>query len=66
MFDAPHSDIVAVHVDEGAVLGKHPVQYVRSHQNTVASPATESSSSSGEEAACLSRTGCVKGDSVAA
>lgn len=62
MFDVPHSDIVAVHVDEDAVLGKKQVKYVRSQEREAA----ETSSNSREEAASLPRTGCFKGDSVAA
>ena len=65
MFDVPHSDIVAVHVDEGAVLGKNPVQYVHAQQSDNAESASESSGS-GEEAGTLSRTGCAEEDSVAA
>lgn len=63
MFDVPRSDIVAVHVDEGAVLGRNTIQYIHSQQNENAESDVDNSSGSTDN---LSRTGCAKGDSVAA
>lgn len=61
MFDIPHSDIVAVQVDETAVLGGNPVKYRRSHEKLPTESAQEK-----ECGVHLSRTGRAQEDSVAA
>jgi len=33
MFEVPESDIVGVHIDEDVVLGKKPIEFIRSASN---------------------------------
>ncbi len=33
MFEVPESDIIAVHIDEDVVLGKKPIEFIRSSSN---------------------------------
>ena len=60
MFDVPNSDITSVHVTMDAVLGKCPVEYIRSSEKTTATEKRP------DNAQNLSRNGHTEGDSVAA
>ena len=33
MFEVPESDIVGVHIDEDVVIGKKPIEFIRSLSN---------------------------------
>lgn len=59
MFEAPQSDITAVHIDEDAVLGQGVVRYSCSQEQE------EATSSHNKDTDSLSRTGRTQGNSVA-
>jgi hypothetical protein len=62
MFDVPDSTIRAVHVDESAVLGKAPVQYLHHPATAAESPSNDAASTSDTE---LTRTGHTEDSSIA-
>ena len=66
MFEVPDSDITAVHIEEGVVLGQNPVGYSRSSPSQTDDSSTASDSPNNgrlsQDRESLSRTG----DSVAA
>lgn len=67
MFEVPDSDITAVHIEEGAVLGKESVHYSRSSSSQSDNDIAAASDSSSDQQLSQDRERVSRtGDSVAA